>query len=182
MARMSVFDMIIRAGDGAITRLSNRIITKDCNRINPSLHMFLLDVIRRNNNELCLPINNPSSLENRGYTIHNNAVRYRFELIAPKKPPYNKLDFKNILQGYCNQTAAGFGVYGLNISYNGVCSVFVDSIFWDNSVMTIDLIYIDNDNALKCYKEALIRDKTMMKNEPAVRKLLKLLSLNRFQN
>ena len=176
MPRTSVIDIIKKSVDRAINRFVEHIITKDCIYTYNCLHKFLYDVIRQNNQELNLPVNSLGSIESKDYTVHQNTVRYRFEIIVPQRPHYDKATFKQILQGYCNQTALSYGVYGLNVKYNNVFSVFIDRLFYDGTTMTIDVIYIDNQNSFLYCKNAVTRDRKKLKNEKYIERLLKLLS------
>lgn len=163
-------------GTRAINNFANRAITKDCNYVYSCLQIFLSDVIRENNAVLNLPVQTEISLEAKGYTIQNNTVRYRFEVIAPNKPKYDNATLKQILQGFCNQASVSYGVCGLVPTYGKVCSVFIDRLFYGGSVLTFDVIYINNQNAFIYCRKAVQRDRKLLKNEKAVGRLLTLLS------
>lgn len=163
-------------GKRAFKGFSNRMITKDCSYTYSCLQMFLYDVIRENNSVLNLPVQTAISLEAKGYTIHNNTVRYRFEVIAPNRPQYANATLKQILQGFCNQATVSYGVYGLAPKYGNVFSVFIDRLFYSGSVLVFDVIFINNQNAFIYCKNAVNRDRKLLKNEKAVSRLLTILS------
>ena len=163
-------------GKRTFNNFANRMITKNCDYIYSNLQMFLYDVIQANNSVLNLPVQAPSSVEPKGYSIFKDTVRYRFEIIAPNRPQYDNTTLKQILQGYCNQSAVSYGAYGLVPKYGNVCSIFIDRLVCGGSVLTIDIVYIDNQNAYIYCKNAVQRDRKLLKNEKAVGRLLTILS------
>lgn len=168
--------LLKRTYDKSVNRINQNMIAKECDRKLICLQLFLLDVIRFNGQELGMPNVNNESVQALYYTVHNNVPRFRYEIIVPKKPPFRKPEFKQVLQGYCNQTALGYGVYGLNVMYGKVFAVFIDRVIYDGLLMTIDIIHIDNENAMNYCREAVKRDRKQLKNEERVSKLLKILS------
>lgn len=162
-------------------KITDNMTIRNSNYIYYYLQVFSFDVIRRNNQLLRLPLQgNVSSLIPKGYTrsVRNDCVFYRYELIAPERPDYDDTTLKQVLQGFINQELVSYGIQGLSSKFQNTFSVFLDRIFYDgvNRILTIDILYVDNQNSLLYLKKAMQRDKKHVKNAKAINRLLKLLS------
>ncbi len=158
--------------------LSERIATKNSNYIYCCLQVFLCDVIKRNNETLKLSVSDVSSLIPKGYTISckNNCVFYRFEIVTPpRRLDYDCNTYKSILNGFIGKELYCYGIQGLKPSFQNTPSVFIDRLFYNSNTLTIDILFIDNQSSYLYFQKAVERDRKLLKNEEAVKRLLMLL-------
>lgn len=163
--------------ESILERIDNKALEQTKNYVCPRLHCFLHDVVRINSSELQLSAPHLNSIKYSGCrTVKDSVLVYRYEILVPDRPKYDIDTYKQILQGYCNQNALSYGIYGLNVYYNNIFSVFIEKIFFQGVTLTIDIVYIDSLKNFNYCKHIVEHDIKKLKNKRAVNKLLLLLS------
>ena len=164
-----------------IEKISTDMQTRNCKYIYNCIHLFLFDVLRAKNDLLKLPVDDMSDLVSKGYLINTRkeCTFYRFEITTPpRKLEFDCATYKSVLNAFIARELYQYGIQGITGYYNNVPSLFIDRLSHSSRTLTIDVLYIDNPKAYKYYQEALERDKRDLKNEEAIKRLLKILSRN----
>lgn len=162
----------------AIHLISNKFsahqITRNSNKIAPCIQAFLFETIKRNNDMLHIPLGQDiSSVNSVGYSVRNDCVFYRFNIIS-NEPDYDNTILQQILQGIITTELKHYGIYGLSAVYNSVTthcqSIYVDRIFYDddNQTLSLDILYICTERSAEYWKNALLRNNKQGEDERTV--------------
>lgn len=162
-------------------KVNNRIALRNSNAIYMWLQLFIFDVLRKNNNYLKLSLGTehtcltPKGIARR---VKNNSVFYRMELIAPERPDFDNLTLKQIIQGFIIQEINFTGCTGLEPSYKGNHSVFLDNLYYDhaNHTIVMDFLYLTSDEDMLYAQRAEKRDMNKQKYAKEMKRLLAILS------
>ena len=145
--------------------INTRIITKNSNVIYPCLQNFLYEIIRKNHEILGnIKITDISALNPSGYTIRNDSVFYRFDILCPEFPTYESKLLREILQGLLVAFLRTHGINGLSSVYQSattLCySVFLDRVFYDENThyLSLELLYICTEKSAQYWQSAIQRD------------------------
>lgn len=164
-----------------IEKISTDMQTRNCKYIYNCIHLFLFDVLRTKNELFKLSVDDMSDLVSKGYSINTRkeCTFYRFEVTTPPcKLEFDCATYKSMLNAFIARELYQYGIQGLTGGYNNSPSIFIDRLTHSSRTLAIDVLYIDNSKAYKYYQEALERDKRDLKNEDAIKRLLKILSRN----
>lgn len=155
-------------------KLSAHQITKNSNKIAPCLQAFLFETIKRNNDMLHIPLGQDiSSLNSVGYSVRNNCVFYRFNIVSDK-PDYDNNMIQQILQSIITSELKHYGIYGLSAIYSSVTthcqSIYVDRVYYDedNHTLSLDILYICTEQSAKYWQNAMLRNTKQVEAERTV--------------
>ena len=145
--------------------INTRVITKNSNVIYPCLQNFLYEIIRRNQEILGnLKIKDISALNPSGYTVRNDSVFYRFDILCPEPPTYDCKLLREVLQGLITAELRTYGINGLSAVYKSataLCySILLDRAFYDENThyLSLELLYICTEKSAQYWQSAIQRD------------------------
>ena len=154
---------------------SNRFKQNEAYEFSRIFQEILFEALRRNNDVFNLHLTNDiRSIELKSVAIKDNVLHFQYDIISLDRPLYrNKYHLAKILQGFIYQELS-YGIRNWNPYYKGICSVFVDRIFYDrvNNTFTVNLVLIDCPEAVNYYNHALQRDKKYIKDKKTINRLL----------
>lgn len=138
-----------------LSKLENRMLTKNSNTIFPCIHYFIFQVLKLNNDILQLPITEDiSSVIPMKFYVRDNCVFYRVGIICPEKPRYFD-SLKTLVQNYIVSALGAYGIAGLSkvycsINYN-LYSLFLDKVEYEDKhkMLLFDILYVCTEDSAK---------------------------------
>ena len=159
-------------------RLSQRIRSKNADRIAPWLRVFLFTVLSRNVEVLPLPLGKdmtcltPYGCSNE---FRSDCVFYRFQLIANDFPDLGEGDVQRLLNQFVVAELNNYGIAGLPRCYVDTnhyvwASVFIDRVIYDrlNHLISFDLLFIASEGDVNYRRKAALRDNPQPTMEAAL--------------
>ena len=121
------------------------------------IRKFLCAVLNFYGEFIKLPVRDISTIPYVGYQIRNDTIFYRYCITCPEEPE-NMDHIRDLLNSYIWSALREYGIDGLQAVYNGYLTLYVDRVFYQNHIFSLDIAYVSNNDALQYCKTALERE------------------------
>jgi|GEM_PF-6666794 len=124
-------------------RVKMRILAKDVQRYYLYIHNFLFEILDYISHNTNLDLQDFSTLAYNDYQIRHDCVFYIFSFIAQTEP--DDLDsLQKTLNEYIRRFIKTYGIVGMQSTYLGVPSIYIDTLAYKEKIMYFKVLYVNS--------------------------------------